>query len=73
MDCCTACQDASNCQGASWVAGFTGGYSQGFGMHTGHVNNSDARPYGKLSNKDVEEALDGKLAAVYAGGVFDSF
>jgi hypothetical protein len=73
MDCCAACTAATDCEGASWAAGDASGFSPGFGLHTVHVNNSVNRPYGRLSNKDVEEALDGKLAAVYAGGAYDAF
>lgn len=73
MDCCAACAAASDCNGASWVASQPGGFSQGFGLHTVHVNNSESRPFGDLSNKDVERALDAKMAAVYAGGAYDAF
>lgn len=73
LDCCAACAADSNCTGASFVAGYALAPSQGFGLHAVHVNASSARPFGTLSNKKVEEALDVKLNAVYNGGGYDAF
>ena len=70
QDCAALCSGA--CAGAEWVTAPTS-YTNGFGLHAVHVNASSARPYGAMSNEQVEDALTAKLDAVRATGAYDAF
>eukprot|EP00937_MAST-01D_sp_MAST-1D-sp2_P004580 g4580.t1 len=71
--CCAACAADADCTGATYTAGASAGFTQGFGLHAVHVLPSSPRPAGSTTNRDVEAVLDAKLAAVHAGGGYDAF
>eukprot|EP00935_MAST-01C_sp_MAST-1C-sp1_P000645 g645.t1 len=72
QECCAACTAAAGCVGSTFIAGASSGFTTGFGIHAVHVTNG-TRPFGAMSNLQVEKALDAKFEALYAGGGYDAF